>query len=84
MAADSSILAWKIPWTEEPGGPQAMVVTKASETTQRLNNHHHKKRELGPRHTQEHVRTQQISSIYKSRREASEESNPAKIMVLDF
>ena len=21
MAAHSSILAWKIPWTEEPGGP---------------------------------------------------------------
>ena len=21
MATDSSILAWKIPWTEEPGGP---------------------------------------------------------------
>ena len=24
MAADSSILAWKIPWTEEPGGLQSM------------------------------------------------------------
>ena len=24
MAAHSSILAWRIPWTEEPGGPQAM------------------------------------------------------------
>ena len=22
MATLSSILAWKIPWTEEPGGPQ--------------------------------------------------------------
>ena len=22
MATNSSILAWKIPWTEEPGGPQ--------------------------------------------------------------
>ena len=21
---DSSTLAWKIPWTEEPGGPQSM------------------------------------------------------------
>ena len=55
MATDSSILAWEIPWTEEPGGPQAMGVTKSSDTTQRLNNNHHKKRELGPRHTQEHV-----------------------------
>ena len=23
MATGSSILAWKIPWTEEPGGPQS-------------------------------------------------------------
>ena len=25
MATYSSILAWRIPWTEEPGGPQSMV-----------------------------------------------------------
>ena len=24
MATHSSTLAWKIPWTEEPGGPQSM------------------------------------------------------------
>ena len=24
MAADSSILAWRIPWTEEPGGLQSV------------------------------------------------------------
>ena len=24
MATDSSILAWKIPWTEKPGGLQSM------------------------------------------------------------
>ena len=24
VAAHSSILAWRIPWTEEPGGPQFM------------------------------------------------------------
>ena len=24
MAPYSSIFAWKIPWTEEPGGPQSM------------------------------------------------------------
>ena len=28
MAAHSSTLAWKIPWTEEPGGLQSMGVTK--------------------------------------------------------
>ena len=26
MAAHSSILAWKIPWAEEPGGLQSMGV----------------------------------------------------------
>ena len=24
MATHSSILAWKVPWTEEPGGPESM------------------------------------------------------------
>ena len=24
VATHSSILAWEIPWTEEPGGPQSM------------------------------------------------------------
>ena len=28
MAAYSSILAWEIPWTEEPGGLQSMGVTR--------------------------------------------------------
>ena len=26
MAPHSSTLAWKIPWTEEPDGPQSMVL----------------------------------------------------------
>ena len=29
MATHSSILAWEIPWTEEPGGLQSMGVTKS-------------------------------------------------------
>ena len=29
MATHSSILAWKIPWTEEPGGLQFMGVAKS-------------------------------------------------------
>ena len=33
MATHSSILAWKIPWTEEPSG-----VTKELDTTLQLNN----------------------------------------------
>ena len=28
ITAHSSILAWRIPWTEEPGGLQFMGVTK--------------------------------------------------------
>ena len=28
MATHSSILAWRIPWTEEPGGLQSMVMKR--------------------------------------------------------
>ena len=31
MAAHSSILAWKIPWTEEPGGLQSMGSQRAGQ-----------------------------------------------------
>ena len=34
LAIHSSILAWEIPWTEEPGGLQFMQVTKQLDTTQ--------------------------------------------------
>ena len=44
MATHSSMLAWRIPWTEEPGRLQS-VGSQESETTQRLN-HHHKLLEL--------------------------------------
>ena len=33
MATHSSILAWKIPWTEEPGGLQSMG-SQRSDTTE--------------------------------------------------
>ena len=29
MATHSSILAWRIPWTEDPGRPQVHTVTKS-------------------------------------------------------
>ena len=29
MATHSNILAWKIPWTKEPGGLQSMGVSKS-------------------------------------------------------
>ena len=34
MATHSSILAWKIPWTEEPGGLNSPWVCKESDTTE--------------------------------------------------
>ena len=41
MSTHFSILAWEIPWTEEPGGLQSMRITK-SDTTWRLNNYNTK------------------------------------------
>ena len=38
-AIHSSILAWRIPWTEEPGGLES-VGSQESDTTERL--HHHR------------------------------------------
>ena len=43
MAAHSSILAWKIPWTEKPSRLQSMG-HKESDTTERLHFHLKKKR----------------------------------------
>ena len=34
MATHSSILAWRSPWTEEPGGPQSMGSQKESDMTE--------------------------------------------------
>ena len=40
MATHSSILAWKIPWTEGPGRLQSMGLQE-SDTTEQLNHHDH-------------------------------------------
>ena len=40
MAPHSSTFAWKIPWTEEPGGLQSMQSVK-SDTTEQLHFHFH-------------------------------------------
>ena len=40
MATSSSILAWRIPWTEEAGGLQSMGC-KESDMTEQLNYHYH-------------------------------------------
>ena len=39
MATHSSILAWRTPWTEEPGGQQSMG-SQESGTTERLSTAH--------------------------------------------
>ena len=36
MATHSSVLAWKIPWTEEPNGLQCMELQKSDTTWQLL------------------------------------------------
>ena len=41
MAIHSSTIAWKIPWTEEPGRLQSMGTRKESDTTERLRVHVH-------------------------------------------
>ena len=40
MATHSNILAWGIPWTEEPGGLQPLGLEE-SDTNSQLNHHHH-------------------------------------------
>ena len=40
MGTHCSILAWRIPWTEEPGRLQSMG-SQESDTTERLNHHHY-------------------------------------------
>ena len=46
IATHSSILAWRIPWTEEPGGLQSMG-HRESDTTERLSTHRLKIVSLG-------------------------------------
>ena len=45
MATHSSILAWRIPWTEELGGLQ-FTARKESDTTERLHFHFLDKQQL--------------------------------------
>ena len=39
MSTHSSILAWRIPWTEEPGGLQSMGSQKVKTWLKRLSTH---------------------------------------------
>ena len=49
-ATHSSILAWRIPWTEEPGGLQS-TGHKESDTTERLHFHFHFQGMVSPEST---------------------------------
>ena len=40
MGTHSSILAWEIPWPEDPGRLYSPWGRKESDTTERLNTHH--------------------------------------------
>ena len=44
MVTHSTILAWKTPWSEEPGGLQSMGFTKKSDMTE---THTHKFQLIG-------------------------------------
>ena len=57
MATHSSILAWKITWTEEPGGLQSMESQESSTTEHIAHTHTHT-------HTHTHI-THTISKIPK-------------------
>ena len=39
MATHSSVLAWRIPWTEEPGGLQSMGLQRVGTLLKRLGMH---------------------------------------------
>ena len=41
MATHSSILAWKIPWTEEPGGLQPMGLQRVGHSLVTKQQHRH-------------------------------------------
>ena len=43
MPTHSRILAWKIPWTQEPGGLRSPRHHNTSNTTERLSTHTHTK-----------------------------------------
>ena len=40
MASHSSIFAWRVPWTEEPGGLQSMGLQESDMTGQLIHHHH--------------------------------------------
>ena len=59
MTTHSSILAWEIPWTEEPGGPESMGWQKIQT---RLSDEHTKTSSFSFLYTHTHTHTH-ISSL---------------------
>ena len=66
MATHSNILAWEIPWTEEPGGLQSNGVKK--NWTQRLNNHN---QTMGEHHQESVLRVFTLSGPHRAQHRGS-------------
>ena len=45
MATHASVLAWRIPWTEEPGGLQSIASQRVGTQLKQLNMHISEKKE---------------------------------------
>ena len=60
VAAHSSLLTWRIPWTEEPGGLHRPWGRKASDRTESMCKH-------ANTHTHTHTRTEALVSHQSSR-----------------
>ena len=63
MATHSNILAWRIPWTEEPGGLQSMGLQTVGHNWASEHTHTHT-------HTYTHMKEREESHIPLSRRRA--------------
>ena len=61
MATHSSIPAWRIPWTEEPGGLQPMEQQESNTTWQQNNNNSFSK---SIKTSSRHVVTVKITKLY--------------------
>ncbi|CAI9154152.1 unnamed protein product [Rangifer tarandus platyrhynchus] len=59
-ATHSSTLAWRIPWTEDPGEPQSIGLQE-SDMTEQLNHHDHV--DTGYTHTHTHTHTYTYTSV---------------------
>ena len=67
MPTHSRILAWKIPWTQEPGGLHSPWHHNTSNTTKRLSTHTHTQRcvSLSYKHWEDHKSYDMITFCFK-------------------